>query len=394
MRKKSIPFSTFFVKKEINKDILQKMKAVAVICEYNPFHKGHEYLISEIRRVYPEYAVISVMSGASVQRGELAVYGKYYRARCAVLGGSDVVVELPFPYSCSAGEQFARAGVYIAQSLGADYLAFGSENGDLELLCSHARNIQSAEFDKTLGERARANPNMSFIRLREQVYFEMFGKALPTGGNDMLGIEYIKAINENGGVITPTCFKRKDGYSATASREAIFSENSEECRRLIPQLADMPEPHMGLKGLGQLILGSLRLGHASDDGSGIVNALISCAKRTNDFEQFLSLLPTSNYTSARLRRELIAALLGVTNETKNQRPSFTVLLGASKLGTDYLKSIRKSCTIPILTQASDMRSYPDIPKEDIELCERLESLYRLAGGDSSVTFFEKPFIMG
>ncbi len=369
------------------------MKAVAIICEYNPFHKGHAYLLSEVKKRFPEHTVISVMSGAAVQRGELAVYGKYYRAKCAILGGSDIVVELPFPYSCSAGEQFARAGVYIAEKLGAEYLVFGSESGDVENLKRHANNLLSSEFDSSLGALAKANPDKSFIRLRESLYYDMFGERLPIGGNDMLGLEYIKAICSIEADIRPSVIKRLDGYSATESRRALSENNLSDIKRLIPNFEDAPKTHPGLRGIGELIIGTLRLGNVKDNGSGIVNSLISCAEKTSDYDEFISLLPTASYTSARLRRELIAALFGVSDEMKNKAPAFTVLLGASALGTAYLASIRKTSELPILTKQSELASYPEISRADFELCERLESIYRLASGDSSSAFFERPFIM-
>ncbi len=368
------------------------MRSVAIICEYNPFHRGHEYLINKVKEQYPDCAVISIMSGSTVQRGELSVCGKYERARYAVLGGSDLVLELPFPFSCSAGEQFARAGVFIANKLGAELLAFGSECGDVEALAEYAKNLMSEQFDKLLGERARANPETSFIRLREQLYREMFESALPSGGNDMLGIEYIKAIISNGFNITPVTVKRAKNYSATQSRKAIFDGDESETSRLLSEAFVPKKLHSGLCGIDKLILGDLRLGRASDSGNGILNALASCAERTNDYGEFLSLLPTSVYTLARLRREIIASLFGVTEEMRNAEPTFTVLLGASKRGTEYLSLKRKTLDFPVLTKNSDISSYPEISKEQIELCKRVDSVYKLAGEYEDTAFFEKPFI--
>ncbi len=375
------------------KEFSESMRSVAIICEYNPFHFGHEYLISRVKAKLPDCAVISIMSGSTVQRGELSVCGKYERAKYAVLGGSDLVLELPFPFSCSAGEQFARAGVFIANKLMVDFIAFGSECGGVELLKNHAKNLLSKEFDAELGARAKANPKTSFIRLREQLYREIFEYDLPSKGNDVLGIEYIKAIISYGYNITPIAVKRAESYSATKSRRALHDGDEAEAERLIPDAFIPKNIHPGLCGISKLILGNLRLGNVSDGGNGILNALISCAEKTNDYDEFISLLPTSVYTSARLRREIIASLFGVTDEMKNEQPTFTVLLGASKRGMEYLSLKRKLLDFPILTKNSDISAHPEISKAQIELCKRADSIYSLAGGCARTSFFEKPFIV-
>ena len=105
------------------------MITVAVICEYNPFHKGHEYQFRKIREEFGEdTAIVAIMSGNYTQRGEVAFAPKEVRAKCAILGGADLVLELPFPFSSSNAEIFARSGVKIANELGfVDYLSFGSD---------------------------------------------------------------------------------------------------------------------------------------------------------------------------------------------------------------------------------------------------------------------------
>jgi cytidyltransferase-like protein len=115
----------------------EKMRTIAVICEYNPFHEGHQYLIERARALYPEEetAIVCVMSGDFVQRGEPAIYDKYSRAERALRGGADLVLELPTPYSCSVAEHFASAAISIICRLGVvDDLAFGSEGKDEEAL--------------------------------------------------------------------------------------------------------------------------------------------------------------------------------------------------------------------------------------------------------------------
>ena len=121
------------------------MKAVGIVCEYNPFHKGHEHQIRLLREKGAE-TVICAMSGNYTQRGELAVADKYTRAESALRCGADLVVELPFPYSSLSAEGFCRAGVHILSSLGCDTLCFGSECADETLLAKAAEVVSREDF--------------------------------------------------------------------------------------------------------------------------------------------------------------------------------------------------------------------------------------------------------
>lgn len=333
------------------------MRAAAIICEYNPFHNGHRLQIQQTRRLFPESCLIAVMSGSSVQRGDFAVFDKYDRAKQAVLNGIDLVFELPFPYSCSAGQQFARAGVYIANAVGADTLIFGSECGSAEKLRLCADRLASDEFDKALGKCARLHPGASFISIRETVYREFYGEPLPSGGNDILGIEYIKSIAElcpPEHPLTPIALKRSENVSATQSRRALYSGNYSEIARLLPgEAPPLNRVGRGLEGISGLVLGHLRLSEPEVRSNGIRNALISAARAASGYTEFLSLLPTKTYTLARLRREIIASLLSVSDADKNALPGYTVLLGASQIGLKYLSQIRKSAPFPVLTKYSD-----------------------------------------
>ena len=153
------------------------MIKVAIICEFNPFHNGHKLLFDRVREYFApeEVCIVCIMSGNFVQRGTLAVMSKYKRAEIATDMGADVVVELPFPYSASYAQSFARAGVDIADSLGGiDYLAFGSESFDKENITYCAEKIASDEFENTLTEILKENRNTSssYASLRAQA-FEM-----------------------------------------------------------------------------------------------------------------------------------------------------------------------------------------------------------------------------
>jgi predicted nucleotidyltransferase len=368
------------------------MKSVAVICEFNPFHNGHALLASEIKKAYPDHAVIAIMSGNTVQRGDFAIFDKYERAKIAVLNGFDAVVELPFPFSCSAGEQFARAGVCIANSLMASVLAFGSECGSIKTLTEYANNLDNPDFINSMNKYARSNRDTSVIYARENAYQNYYGKALPSGSNDILGIEYLRAINNKHYPIKAHVIHRTENFRATDARTAIRKGDISEKTRLLSYSENF-DVNAGLTGISDFLLGAFRVDIRLDNGNGIINALKSCAKKAGSFDEFVSLLPTKTYTLARLRREMIAYLLGITDSDKNEKPSYTVLLAANKTGQQYLSEIKKSISMPVLTKYSDAREFDGLAKMQLEKAITADSIYCL-GYNHSVTPipFKTPYI--
>ncbi|MBQ9117309.1 MAG: nucleotidyltransferase family protein [Clostridia bacterium] len=383
-------------------------KRVAIICEYNPFHEGHAILISRARELYPDCTVISIMSGNTVQRGDFALFDRYVRAEAATLCGSDLTLELPYPFSASASNQFARAGVRIAMELGADVLMFGSCAESEKELFDAANTMKTADFDRLLGERAKEFRGISFLKLRAELYRELTGKDLPTDGNSSLGIEYIMAAEEFASVLhcePLIChpIKRVGSVSATACRSIIRdseraetpSDDSDLKSAFIP--SDIPERAReifmsapvgyGLDALGSLILGFLRItassrnSEATKNSNGIREALINAAVKAKDYSEFCSLLPTATYTRARLRRELLDMLiLGDESNAdllKNTPPQYTVLLGASRRGLIALRRIKKSCDLPIITKPSDTKSLSEEAFKAYRIAERAEALFAL-----------------
>ncbi len=352
------------------------MKAVAVICEFNPFHKGHILLAREIKKAFPEYVLTAVMSGNTVQRGELAIFDKYERARTAIENGYDAVFELPFPYSCSAGEQFARAGVHIAAELGAEILAFGSESGDIGAMLRIVENLEKPNFIELVNEYAVNNRNISAIEARNIVYRNVYGGELPSQSNDILALEYLGALKKGNYPLKPHAVHRTENFKASDAREAIRKCDEDEKKRVLAGEQGY-EINEGLAGISDFILGALRTDMRSDNGNGIVNALKLCAKKAANYDEFISLLPTKTYTSARLRREIIAYLFDVTDADKNIVPEYTVLLAAGKKGQEYISSVRKNLKISILTKYSDAQKLGNMSENMLKKAITVDSIYYL-----------------
>ncbi|MBR2459858.1 MAG: nucleotidyltransferase family protein [Clostridia bacterium] len=372
---------------------------VAIICEYNPFHEGHAFLFRIARESYPGCTVISVMSGNTVQRGDFALFDKFTRARAATACGSDLALELCYPFSASSSKQFAQAGVRLAMEAGADVLMFGTLADDPKSLFDVANVMKTDEFNRRLGEMAKADPGVSYIKLRERLYGEMTGLELPKDGNSSLGIEYILAAEElssENGAKALKCHpvKRVGSVSATQCREAIRAavDSKTELPPEIPpearKILEGAKIGGGLPSIGSFILGFLRIAafnraerYAIEQDNGIRGALINAASDAASFEEFNAALPTATYTRARLRRELLDMMLlpdiPKPDNLKNHPPLFTVLLDANQKGLEALRDMKKSSLLPVITKPFDCRKLSDEAMKAYRIAERADSLFAL-----------------
>ena len=233
------------------KDRTENMKIAGIIAEYNPFHRGHEYHLKEARKACGADYVIAVMSGSFVQRGEPAIADKYTRARMALLSGADLVVELPFAFACSAAPDFALGGVKLLDALGADCLCFGSETGDLSLLEETASRLAGETPSQSVLVREGMKKGLSYadslkLSLSESV---PGADALFSGSNDILALEYCKAILKLSSGLRPVAVKRVGQeyndlrqsssafMSASAVREMILNGGLELLNDQIPPAA-------------------------------------------------------------------------------------------------------------------------------------------------------------
>ena len=354
------------------------MKTIGIICECNPFHGGHQYLIEQARASGAD-AIVCVMSGNFVQRGEAAVLSPHARAEILVSSGADAVVELPFPYAAASAEFFGRAGVEILSRLGVDEIWFGSETGDLNILSRYAEVAESEEFQSaysaaTDGEGGTAS-----------TYFSLLAKMASDGNaacepNDILAISYLRAIQKLGAKIRPITIQREgSGYSekalpdgkfpsATALRHAWKENDIESIMSYLPyvcgEVARREECAKAapatLKNAESLVLGMLALTPQKELESyaglrsGLAGRICECAKKASTLEEFWTLCATKKYPDARIRRGVLAALLRVTEEDLRAPVSYVRLLGANEVGRAYLSSVRKTSDLPIVTRQTDL----------------------------------------
>ena len=400
---------------------------IGIICEYNPFHNGHLYQIEKIREEFGEDTnIIAVMSGNFVQRGGVAIADKAIRAKCAVLSGANLVLELPFPYSMASAEYFAHAAIHILESLGCvDYVSFGSESGEIDLLMSTAKIMLS---DKFVHKMYKLSRDAEMRKLGHAALCEAALKNIAVDGastisltpNNILAIEYIKAIFTLKSNIKAHTIKRafnsfsEEGFvpgniqSATAIRLSIEQKDISALefvpnvtKKVILDAISTGDFPCDNERLSTAIIASLRLnssehcGDIHDAGGGLYNRLKDLSFKTNTIESLICSAESKHFTKARIRRTLFYSLLGVTSSQFDNLPAYTQLLGLDSRGRAMLKTIGKQSQFPVLTKPSDIGKLPDIAVPQKILSDKADAIFQMAkpipkDGNSALRF--TPFV--
>ncbi len=348
--------------------------AVGIIAEYNPFHLGHAHQISEIKKV-SDAEIIAVMSGSFTQRGTPAILDKWTRARLAVLGGVDLVIELPFVKAVRSAQDFARGGIKILESLGVvDTLAFGAEVADLEKLKFAAAAFKEKFFTEKL--HALMSQGVSYAAAVTKILAEVTGldEKLLRQPNTILAIEYLRALPET---ISPLLIKRVGAAyddltlqekfsSASAIRAAVYSEKPawEKISEQVPDAtlkALLAEKFLVNENfLFRPIIAKLLTSRAEDlrkiygMTEGLEFRLLNATAK--NFSELVKVLVGRRYTASRIRRLLLYFLLNVTAEDIAELDAATCLriLAFNERGRTLLKKI-SAPTITKLTKHLNRR---------------------------------------
>ena len=354
----------------------------AIICEFNPLHRGHEALIRYASE--KSDVVICVMSGNFTQRSECAVFDKYKRSEAALRTGADLVLELPFPW-CSAGaEFFALGGVTVGASMGADRFIFGSESGSTDYVMGAANVSLSdgfAEYMNTVSND-KEGAATSYDKAMRHFGYEL-------SSNDKLASEYVKAAKRSRFDVEFEAFKRMCDpslyKSATDIRELIYTGGTHLIRHLFAEgTADIyPELSDALPSkLTDIEYTYFRLFYKGnenifDSAGGVADRLRKAALESKCSREFFENAATKKYTNSRLRRAALYLILGVTEDMVRARPDVTILLGANERGRAYLSSRRKTQGISVITKPSAADSLTGNASLQLETVRRADELYSL-----------------
>ena len=350
------------------------MKVTGIIAEYNPFHEGHAYQLKTAKSMSD--AVIVIMSGCFVQRGDVAIYDKFKRAEVALKNGADLVIELPVVFSSSTAERFAYGGVCLLHKTNiVDFLLFGSESGDLKALESAAEILENEPESVSLNLKNLLNEGLSYPKAREIAYKDFIEPTLLSSPNNILGIEYIRQLIRLNSKIKPVTLKRQGaGYhdkdfkkefpSATALRSAIINEDfSYE-----PFKNDCVHT---LKNLETAIIYNIRknkemaFSNIFDVSEGIENRLVRAASEYSSIEDIINHCTTKRYTRTKLQRILIASLLGINSELSKQEPEYIRVLGTTETGFSLINKIKELSALKIITKVADFKDENKMFEKDI-----------------------------
>lgn len=365
------------------------MKVCGIIAEYNPFHNGHAYHIEKTKEVTNCDAIVAIMSGNFVQRGAPALFDKWTRTEMALKNGIDLVIELPTYYATSSAEFFAQGSVGLLDSLGiVDSLSFGAKTTDLDALKRVANVLYLEPNDyKTMLQNelkkglsfpiARSNALKNFIK---KEYDAKYISEILLDANNVLGIEYLKALMYNNSPIVPNIIKRKgedynstnivDGVcSATAIRKLLEKQEIEVLQDVMPkesfdilntELLSGKQP-MNIEKYEKEIFYILRrslandLFELADVSEGLENVLKKASNETTEIEKLIDMMKSKRYTRTRIQRILLHALLNITKDEVNNykyNPQYIRVLGVTKTGEKLLTQIYNKSNLPIVTSVS------------------------------------------
>ncbi len=341
------------------------MRTAAIVCEYDPLHLGHVRQYRLVRQALGEDTrIVCLMSGSFVQRGRPAVIDAPTRAQAATACGADLVLELPLTASVSSAEGFAAGAVEVLDRLGVvDYLCFGSETGDGNLIMSTADLLRSAAFSEAL--RARLTEGRSFAATRQAALEDIGGDGtVLQNPNDILAVEYCKALLTRESSMKPLAVRRAGGYHDKDPDPVNPSASA--LRALMPDprwLDYVPEQARSLFAgakLHRLAWGEravlARLRAMGDDefetlpygAEGLWRKLMAESRRTASLEALTAAVKSRRYARSRIERMILCAFLGVREADLAAPVPYVRALAFNGAGRDILREVRKTGDIPVL----------------------------------------------
>lgn len=375
------------------------MHVFGVIAEYDPFHNGHAYHLSQIRKDGATHIVVAL--GADfTQRGEPAYINRLARAKAALQNGADLVIAMPITGTLAGAQRFAENGVALLHALGCvETLSFGSECGDINALKNIAELLQNELLNQKISQNL-SSPQ-TFAALRENAVRELFGNDaadLLKNPNNSLGIAYIQAIRSLNAEISLHTVKRngaKHGespvdsfasagylrsFKTTRDMQAYIPENVAQL--LQNEFASNRAPVL-MDSMEIAILSRLRalreddFCNLPDCSEGLEHRLFAAVRKAGSMKELEEALKTKRYPLARLRRFYLSAALGITNEDSVLLPQYLRVLGANQRGFEILRHCKDTASLPIIQKAADANSLTGAAKHQWELDNAAADFYAL-----------------
>ena len=337
------------------------MVTIGIIAEYNPFHNGHLYHINKIKQMFKDSTIVLVMSGNFTQRGDASIINKWDKTEIALNNNIDLVVELPFEYTCESADTFALGACTILNYLKVDYLVFGSESNDIELI----KNIANTQLDKKYDLKVKEyiNKGINYATALSKA-LEDFGFSNIKNPNDILGVSYVRELIRLKSNIIPITIKRTNDHNSKTLTKYITSASSirenikhKNVKKYVPKITYkylkkklyFTEDYFSLlkyKILSEI--DNLNIYHLVDEG--IENKIKKVIYKSNSYDELILNIKSKRYTYSKIKRMLLCILIGFTKEdAKKRNINYIRVLGFNKKGQNYLNKIKKEINIPIYT---------------------------------------------
>ncbi|MDR7236174.1 nucleotidyltransferase [Neobacillus drentensis] len=365
------------------------MKSVGLIVEYNPFHNGHAYHLQASKEAAQADVVIAVMSGNFLQRGEPALVSKWQRTKMALLNGVDIVFELPYRFATQKAESFAFGAVSILDAAHCDSLCFGSESGDLSDFLQTIDYLKEQQNPYNENIKSHLDNGVSYPKALSLAFQQLpaadnyLDLAKP---NNILGLEYIKAIQQQKSAVRPLTIARKNAdyhdehfasatiASATSIRKAIFTNdnNQTEIDQYVPEqtkilLKEYIHQYHGFhqwENYWNYL--QFRLIHSSPSElreiyeveEGLENRLQAAALEADNFHQFMQKIKTKRYTWTRLQRLCVHILTNTKKEEMarhSEKATYLRLLGMTSTGREYLNKKKSHLSLPLISKLASFK---------------------------------------
>ncbi len=354
------------------------MKITALIAEFNPFHNGHKYILDEIKK--HSDGVVVIMSGNAVQRGDIAVTDKHTRAKIALQNGADLVIELPAIYAVNTAQKFAYGAVATLNAAGViSQLAFGSESGNIDTLINAAQILENEPVEVSEKIKALISSGMSYPAAREKAYEAVIEPKILSKPNNILAVEYLRALIYTDSKITPFTVTRTNDFHSTEASGDIISASA--VRSLLDSNSDI-SPFVPCADFDEYSIDALdtaltyllrtaspeELSKINDVNEGLENRIIDAAKVNYGFEAIAQAVKSKRYTMSRIRRILLSALTGLTKDICSLPPSYIRVLGMNDTGRQILKEMKSAATLPVITKTADFDA-DEIFKAEIRITE-------------------------
>lgn len=398
------------------------MNITSIIAEYNPFHNGHKYHIETAKNTTGADYVIAVMSSSFVQRGDCAIYDKWVRTKAVLLGGADMVIELPVIYSTASAEIFARGAVKIIELTGiADKIAFGAETDNIELIKTTAKLLYESPDEFTTELKNALDKGISFPSARAEAIskFNKDCSKILNSPNNILAVEYLKALMLFNSNIQPCPIQRNFSEynsdeilssiaSATAVRKAIKENQTGLISHTVPSecfgLYNNASPNFSDEFSNALayklrIMSADEISKISGISEGLENRILKSVGDYSKISDICSALKTKRYTYTRIMRILFHILLGITKTHEDMfSPTnfdpYIRVLGFRKSAEPLVKELSQKASVPIIMNVNkDESKLSNKQKALLDLEKKATNLYFLPFSGKCSLDYTMPIII-